>query len=199
MSSRLIESIKNRRTHYALSKKSPVSDEKVIELIEQATLHTPTAFNSQNGRVLVLLNDQHDKLWKFAYDALKAIVPAESFPATAEKINSFAAAYGTVLFFEDTATVKALQDQFPLYQHNFPVWSQQANGMLQSNVWVALSELGLGASLQHYTELIESKVREEWNVSPEWKLTAQMPFGQPVTPPSEKTFMPLHERVKVYA
>ncbi len=199
MSSRLIESIKNRRTHYVLSRKSPVANEKIIELVEQATLHTPTAFNSQNGRVLVLLNEQHDKLWRFAHDALKAVVPAESFPATAEKINAFAAAYGTVLFFEDLSTVKALQDQFPLYQHNFPVWSQQANGMLQSNVWVALSDVGLGASLQHYTELIENQVRQEWQVPADWKLTAQMPFGMPVAEPSEKAFMPLEHRVKIYA
>lgn len=199
MSNRLIESIKTRRTHYALSKKSPVADDKIVELVEQATLHTPTAFNSQNGRVLVLLNEHHNKLWQFAYDALKAIVPDEQFPATAHKVDSFAAAYGTVLFFEDMAIVKALQDQFPLYQHNFPVWSQQANGMLQSNVWVALSEVGLGASLQHYTELIENQVRQEWQIPADWKLVAQMPFGQPVAGPGEKAFIPLETRVKVYA
>ena len=199
MSSRLIESIKTRRTHYALSKKSPIADEKIVELVEQAALHTPTAFNSQNGRVVVLFNGHHNKLWQFAHDALKAIVPADQFPATAEKIDLFAGAYGTVLFFEDESTVKNLQEQFPLYQHNFPVWSQQANGMLQSNVWVALSEAGLGASLQHYTELIENQVRKEWNVSADWKLVAQMPFGQPVAQPSEKAFLPLENRVKVYA
>jgi predicted oxidoreductase (fatty acid repression mutant protein) len=198
MSSRLIESIKNRRTHYALSNKSPVTNEKVVELVEQATLHTPTAFNSQNSRALLLFNEHHDKLWKIAYDALKAVVPAEAFPATAEKIDAFAAAYGTVLFFEDVSVVKALQEQFPLYQHNFPVWSQQANGMLQSNVWVALSDVGLGASLQHYTELIEGRVREEWNIPADWKMTAQMPFGLPVARPAEKNFVPAADRVIVY-
>lgn len=196
--SRLIESIKNRRTHYALSKKTPVANEKIVELVEQAMLHTPTAFNSQNSRAFVLFHEHHDKLWKIAYDALKTIVPADSFPATAEKIDAFAGAYGTVLFFEDVSTVKALQEQFPLYQHNFPVWSQQANGMLQSNVWVALSDVGLGASLQHYTELIEAKVREEWNVPADWKMTAQMPFGLPVAKPAEKHFIPVAERVKVF-
>jgi predicted oxidoreductase (fatty acid repression mutant protein) len=117
---------------------------------------------------------------------------------TAEKIDAFAAAYGTVLFFEDVSVVKALQEQFPLYQHNFPVWSQQANGMLQSNVWVALSDVGLGASLQHYTELIEGKVREEWNIPADWKMTAQMPFGLPVARPAEKNFVPAADRVIVY-
>ncbi|MDD2533373.1 MAG: nitroreductase family protein [Eubacteriales bacterium] len=197
--SNLIESIKTRRTHYALAKKSPVSNERVIELVEQAVLHTPTAFNSQNGRVVVLLAGHHNKVWQFAYDALKAIVPADQFPATSAKIDAFAGAYGTVLFFEDMATVKALQDQFPLYAGNFPIWSQQANGMLQSNVWVALSESGLGASLQHYSELIENQIRQEWEIPADWKLVAQMPFGQPLAEPSAKDFAPVESRVKVFA
>lgn len=197
--SKMIEAIKARRTHYVLHQKSPVPDSKIVELVEQAVLHTPTAFNSQNGRVVVLMAGHHSKLWQFAHDALKAIVPADQFPATAEKINAFAGAYGTVLFFEDQATVKSLQEQFPLYAGNFPVWSQQANGMLQSNVWVALSEVGLGASLQHYTELIEDQVRAAWNIPADWKLVAQMPFGQPAADPGEKAFMPLDSRVKVFA
>lgn len=197
--SHLISTLKNRRTHYSLSRKSPVSDDRIMELVNEAVLHTPTAFNSQNGRVVVLLKKHHDRLWQIAYDALKAVVPAESFPATAEKIDGFANAYGTVLFFEDLDTVKNLQDAFPLYQANFPVWSQQANGMLQSNIWVALSEAGLGASLQHYTELIDQQVRSDWNIPSSWKLTAQMPFGQPAGQPGEKQFLPLEGRVRVYA
>lgn len=197
--SQLINSIKKRRSHYLLTRKSPVPDERIQELVNDAVLHTPTAFNSQNGRVLVLLNEHHDRFWQITRDALKAIVPAEQFPATKEKIKGFAAGYGTVLFFEDLATVAKMQEAFPLYQDNFPVWSQQANGMLQSNVWVALSEAGLGASLQHYTELIIRQVRAEWNVPENWKLTAQMPFGQPIGQPAEKEFLPVEDRVKVYA
>jgi predicted oxidoreductase (fatty acid repression mutant protein) len=71
--------------------------------------------------------------------------------------------------------------------------------MLQNNVWNALTIEGLGASLQHYTELIEAQVKAEWNIPAKWKLTAQMPFGKPAAPAGEKAYYPLSERVKVYA
>jgi len=128
--SQTIQLLQKRRTHYQLAQSSPVPDAKVIELVEQAIKHTPTAFNSQNGRVVVLLSGHHHKLWQLAHDALQALVPADQFPATAEKIAAFAGAYGTVLFFEDQSIVEGLQEKFPLYAHNFPVWSQQANGIL---------------------------------------------------------------------
>ena len=40
--------------------------------------------------------------------------------------------------------------------------------MLQSNVWAALAMEGVGASLQHYHNLIEDEVRTAFNVPDEW-------------------------------
>ena len=36
--------------------------------------------------------------------------------------------------------MKNLQDSFPLYADNFPVWSEQATGLTQANVWTALAQ-----------------------------------------------------------
>lgn len=65
-------------------------------------------------------------------------------------------------------------------------------------VWTSLEIEGLGASLQHYNELIEADVKREWKVPADWKLISQMPFGKPTAPAGEKEFMPLEERVKVF-
>jgi predicted oxidoreductase (fatty acid repression mutant protein) len=124
-------------------------------------------------------------------------VPAANFKPTEDKIKSFASAYGTVLYYEDQNVVKSLQEQFALYKDNFPVWSQQSSGMLQLVVWVAFQNEGYGASLQHYTELIEKDVAKEWNIPNNWKLIGQMPFGKPTSEPGDKEFAPLNERVKV--
>ena len=59
----LIEAIKNRRTHYRLSKEKVVSSKRVKEIIEEIILHTPSAFNAQSTRIVLLLDKQHDKLW----------------------------------------------------------------------------------------------------------------------------------------
>lgn len=192
------KAIEDRRTYYGLSKDEVVSNERIKEIVEHAVKHTPSSFNSQSARVLVLLEKEHDKFWNITMEALRKVVPAESFKSTEDKINSFAGAYGTVLFYEDQNVVQALQEQFALYKDNFPVWSQQSSGMLQLVTWVALENEGYGASLQHYTELVEKEVAKVWNVPDNWKLIAQMPFGKPISEPGHKDYAPLDERVKIF-
>ncbi|MGB7595366.1 MAG: nitroreductase family protein [Erysipelotrichaceae bacterium] len=186
-----------RRSTYALDKKVGVDDTKIRALLEEAVLHTPTGFNSQSGRVMLLLNKNHDALWSLTKEALRKVVPADQFKPTDDKINSFNAAYGTILFFEDQAVVKGLMDAYPLYAANFPVWSLESAGMMQLAVWGGLAQDGLGASLQHYSELIEGDVKKTFDIPENWKLIAQMPFGNPITKAGEKTFLPLENRLIV--
>ena len=195
----LIDAICKRRTYYALSDETTIPSAKIQELIEEALRHTPSAFNMQSARIVLLTGRSHKRLWDFTLTELKKIVPHKQFSATEEKINSFKTAYGTVLFFEDEHVVGEMKKQYPLYAENFDVWASQANGMLQSNVWMLLEDAGLGASLQHYNPLIDTSVQQEWNLSHHWRLVAQMPFGVPVEEPDEKTFVPIKERMKVYA
>lgn len=190
--------VADRRTFYGISKESMVSDERIKEIIEHAVKHTPSAFNSQSARVVLLLEKQHDKLWDITKEALRKIVPADQFTSTEEKINSFQNGYGTVLFYEDMSVIESLQQQFSLYKDNFPIWSQQANGMHQYVIWTALVGEGFGVSLQHYTELIDADVKKEWNLPNDWKFIAQMPFGKPTVKPDEKQYQPLEERIKVF-
>lgn len=190
--------VADRRTFYGIKKESVVSDDRIKEIIEHAVKHTPSAFNSQSARVVLLLGKHHDKLWDDTKEVLRKIVPADNFSSTEDKINSFRNGYGTILFFEDNSVIKSLQDQFALYKDNFPIWSQQSSGMHQYVIWTALEIEGFGVSLQHYNELIEADVKKEWTIPNNWKLIAQMPFGKPTAEPGEKEFQPLEERVKVF-
>jgi predicted oxidoreductase (fatty acid repression mutant protein) len=190
--------VSGRRSVYGISKEVVVSDEKIKEVIEFAVKHTPSSFNSQSARVVLLLEKEHDKLWDITKEALRKIVPVDQFSSTEEKINSFRSGYGTVLFFEDNSIIESLQEQFAAYKDNFPVWSSQSSGMHQFVIWTALEMEGLGASLQHYNELIEAEVKKEWSIPSNWKLIAQMPFGKPVVEPDEKQFQPLEQRIKVF-
>ena len=139
----------------------------------------PSAFNMQSGKVVVAFGETHDKIWQIAMDTLRGIVPAANFAATEEKINSFAAAYGTVLYFDDISIVEKLADQFPLYAQNFPVWGQQANGMMQFAIWTALTDLGLGVNLQHYNPLIDDEVKKLTGVPAEWSSSLRCPSAIP--------------------
>lgn len=192
------EAVKGRRSFYAIGKESVLSNEEIIALVEAAVKEAPSAFNSQGARAVVLLGKEHDRFWDLTTEVLRSVVPAESFASTAQKMESFRGGYGTVLFFEDQSTVQSLQNQFPLYGDNFPVWSLESSGMLQFLVWTALEAAGFGASLQHYNPLIDEKVAKAWNVPKTWKLLAEMPFGKPLAKPDDKTFLPVSDRVKVY-
>lgn len=190
--------VEERRTFYGISKENVTTDERIKEIVEHAVLHTPSSFNSQSTRVVLLLDKEHDKLWDITKEALRKVVPAENFAPTEERINSFKNGYGTVLFFEDNSVIEGLQEKFALYKANFPIWSQQTNGMHQYVIWTALEIEGFGVSLQHYNELIENDINTEWNIPSNWKLIAQMPFGKPTAEPSEKQFQPLEERIKIF-
>ncbi|NUJ07606.1 nitroreductase family protein [Bacillus paranthracis] len=188
--------LKERRTYYGINKEVQVSDEKIKEIVEFAVKYTPSAFNSQTARLVVLFGEAHNKLWDITTETLRKVVG--DFSGTQQKMDSFKAGYGTVLFFEDEAIVKSLQEKFAAYAENFPIWSHQASGMHQLVVWTGLEAEGLGASLQHYNPLIDDEVKQEWNVPSNWKLIAQMPFGNPTAAPGEKEFQPLEERVKFH-
>ncbi|MCM3677284.1 nitroreductase family protein [Peribacillus simplex] len=190
--------IKERRSYYGINKEVQVSEEKIKEIVEFAVKHTPSAFNSQSSRLVVLTGSAHDKLWDITTQALRKAVGEGDFSGTQQKMDSFKAGYGSVLFFEDESVVKSLQEQFATYADNFPIWSQQTSGMHQLVVWTALEAEGLGATLQHYNPLIDDEVKKEWNVPSNWKLIAQMPFGNPTAQPGDKEFKPLEDRIEFY-
>ncbi|MFK0684576.1 nitroreductase family protein [Ochrobactrum sp. BD67] len=198
MNNSLLNSIKKRRTQYALGKSLPLSNEDVAELIREAVKHTPSSFNSQSSRAVILFGAESDKLWSMVKETLRQIVPADAFSQTEAKIDSFAAGAGTVLFYEDQNVVKGLQENFPLYADNFPVWSEQSSGMAQHSVWTALANANIGASLQHYNPLIDQEVARTWDIPASWKLRAQMPFGSNEQPFGEKAFIDDADRFRVF-
>ena len=172
-----IDAVKQRRTNYALGKEIPVSEGQIVETIQTVVREVPSAFNMQSGKVVVALGAVHDRIWDITMDTLRPIVPPANFAATEQKIHSFAAAYGTVLFFDDTSIVDDLARQFPTYADNFPVWAQQANGMMQFAVWTALADLGLGVNIQHYNPLIDDEVKQLVHAPESWKLTDALRTG----------------------
>lgn len=191
------QAVHNRRTNYTITDKSSVSDARIEEILRELVQYTPSAFHSQTSRVLLLLGAQHKKLWDTVMQTLSALVHPEAFATTEAKINSFAAGYGTILYFEDQDVVASLQEKFPLYKDNFPNWSQQSSAMLQYNVWTALSLEGLGVSLQHYNPIIDQQVATEFAVPTSWKLIAQMPFGISSAQPGPLEYNNLESRVRV--
>ena len=97
-----LKGLEKRRSYYNIGKNIPISDEELIQLVEDVTLAVPDAFNIQSQRVVVVLGAEQDRLWDGIYDAFEGKV-------TREKIDSFKSGHGTILYFTDRNTVKEIQ------------------------------------------------------------------------------------------
>lgn len=197
MKNSFLESIALRRSIYDLKNTLPVSKDEVTKTIQEAVKNSPSAFNSQSARAVILYGDESKKLWKIVLDALLKIVPENQIGDTKGKIAAFDSGAGTVLVFEDMDVIKGLQDAMPLYKENFSLWSKHGTGLAQFSIWAALANIKVGASLQHYGNLIEDEVIKTWGLPSSWTLIAQMPFGDIKSPAGEKTFLPIEDRVLV--
>lgn len=193
-----IELIKNRRSIYAIGNNLSQSNDEIEKLIQEAIRHSPSAFNSQSSRAVILFGQSHHKFWNTVLEVLKSIIPAEAVSGTEQKIQSFAAGAGTVLFYEDQNVVKGLQEQFAAYADNFPIWSEHSTAIAQFAVWNILTEQGIGASLQHYNPIIDEKINVLFNIRSEWKLRAQLVFGSIEAKAGEKTFIDDESRFKTF-
>lgn len=198
MSNKTLELLAKRRTQYALGDKLPLSEDQIEALVKEAIRLAPSSFNSQSSRAVILFGAESKKVWSLIEGELRKIVPAENFASTEAKMQGFAAGAGTILFYEDQATVKKLQQDFALYADAFPGFSANSAGMAQLAVWTALAEEGIGASLQHYSPIADEALAKAFDIPSSWKLIAQMPFGSNESAPGEKTFINDDDRFAVY-
>lgn len=193
-----LDKIKQRRSIYAIGKNVALEQNKIEDIIKDAVKHSPSSFNSQSSRVVILFGESHHKFWNIVRETLRKIVPAEAFAGTNAKLDSFSAGLGTVLFYEDQKVIQDLQEQFKLYADNFPVWSEHSSAIAQFATWTALAEHNIGASLQHYNPIIDEEVATTFDVPASWKLRAQLVFGSIEAPADEKSFMNDAERFKTF-
>lgn len=188
-----------RRSIYALGQNIDLTEAEVSELIFKTIKETPSAFNGQGSRAVILFGEANNTLWNdITASALKPLTPAEYFPNTQAKLASFAGGVGTILFFEDQDVIKGFQENVPLYAENFPVWAEQSNGMAQYATWMALAEQNIGANLQHYNPVIDEAVAAKWNIPSNWKLRAQIPFGSIENPADAKEYATVEDRFTTY-
>ena len=193
-----LDHMKKRRSIYSIGKNVALQQSEVEQLIQDVVRESPSSFNSQTSRVVILFEESHHKFWEIVRETLRKMVPADAFENTNKKLNGFAAGYATVLFYEDQAVVKSMQEQFALYADNFPVWSEHSSAIAQYAVWTALAEHNIGASLQHYNPIIDEEVAATYSIPDHWKLRAQLVLGSIEAPAGEKAYMDDNLRFKTF-
>lgn len=197
-----------RRSTYTLAKTPEILSAAQIQTVLSKVLReSPSSFNSKSPRVVLLLGSEHDEYWgSIVPTALSNAIKShggddKAVEAALGRLELFKPAAGTVLFFESQNVVKGQQENIPQYADNFPVWSEHASAIAQNNTWVALTNAGYGANLQHYGNLSESVIKQKHNLPADWKLRAELVFGAKTDEPKPKEYDEQKEnaeRLKVF-
>ncbi|KAF5678572.1 nitroreductase HBN1 [Fusarium denticulatum] len=199
MADKYLAAIRSRRTHYSIEAKSPISDTRIVEIAQEVVMHTPSSFNCQSTRLVVLLKDEHVKFWNMAKDCFRATMKPGIYAEYEKKLLQRQEGYGTILLFEDLEVVRQYQAKFPRFATHLLQFSEHNNAMQTFNLWTALSLEGLGCNLQHINPIIDQRLIGEWDISPQWSLKGQLVFGKPTGETlHDKTFLPTEDRLFVH-
>ncbi|KAL7931980.1 nitroreductase family protein [Trichoderma chlorosporum] len=183
MADKLLSSFAARRSVYQLSAETDLSIGRLEEIIRNALLTVPSAFNTQSTRIVDIVKA-----------AVAPFVSGDQATNTNAKIKGFQGAYATILFFEDPSPYEPL-GSFKMYADKFEGWREQTSGMHQLLIWSALALEGVGGNLQHYNPIIDDEVKKTWSINSDWKLLAQLVIGKPVgNAPAEKEKKPVEDR-----
>ena len=179
--------------------KAPLS--LVRKLLEDILLYTPTGFNSQPVRMVLLTGKKHVEHWDIIAGMLIRKIGEERYKKSNayHRIEEVAkGAVGTVLFFDDPEVTERMMRENPRYKDNFPAWAHQAQGSHQFMTWLGLRALGYGANLQHYIGMEDHLVKEHVGVPESWNFIAHMMFGSINEPALPKGKNPIETMLKVF-
>ena len=116
----------------------------IENIVKFAVKNIPSAFNSQSTRMVLLLGEQHVKLWNIVKDTLRKIVPAEAFKTTENKIDkSFASGF----CLKNGKSWRDYRNHSQLIKRNFPYGH---NKLLQCINWPCGPCWRMSASVPHY-------------------------------------------------
>ncbi len=106
---------KARRSIYTLSKESTIPDSKIEEIVQEAVKWSPSTYNVQSARAVILFGDEHDKLWEIVRKHMDQVPMDEGMKGyIMGRIAGWKGSYGTVMWFEDQVALDALGDKNPM-------------------------------------------------------------------------------------
>ncbi|MDO5457376.1 MAG: nitroreductase family protein [Atopococcus tabaci] len=167
-----------RRSTYVIGKNTDLSKEEITEALREAAKNVPSSFNSQTTRLILVFDDANERVWKEIHDVQKDVLDGAVWERMSGVIQGAGQGVGTILFFEDRDAVK---ENIPAAESQQNLYKQHNDAFQQYSAWLALTELGLGGTLQHfnigYEQGFDKVFRELLNLPESYEMVAQMPFG----------------------
>ena len=195
--STLTELAKDRRSQYVIGDNTDLTNEEIVERITKIVREVPSASNSQTTRVAFVFGDKNVELWDHILDVQKDVLQGDRWERMSGVMEGAKNGVGTIIFFEDLKAVR----EMPTSPSRVEVYKQNNDANVQYATWLALTEMGLGGTLQHmnvgYEQGFDKSVKELLGLPEHWEMQAQMPFGSIEGEPGEKEYIADNERVVV--
>ncbi|CAF9906638.1 MAG: hypothetical protein GOMPHAMPRED_004823 [Gomphillus americanus] len=199
-----LKAIEHRRTVYPLTNKVDVSDDRIVEIVQEVLKVSPSSYNTQPMRVAIMLGEEHVKLWKIVREHAMPILQSAGEKVVemmSSRIDMFSKAYGSITFWTDEDTIKESAKTHQSVAQMFHPWAEHATGMLQLQIWTAIELEGLGANLQHMDAFppVEAALKKEFGIPESWSMRANMNIGGETAPhPPVPEKKPFEETLKVF-
>ncbi|KDN53416.1 Nitroreductase [Tilletiaria anomala UBC 951] len=194
-----LDGVKARRSIHQNTDKEILGQDELITPVSDTIKYSPSAFNSQSSRAIILLGKAHKNYWN---EFVPQNLGENQLKAVQKRLPWFAAAQGTVIFFEDKKVIDEYRGGASAFSHLWDDWSNQASGMAQINLWTALEAEGYGVNLQHVAPMAGEGFKPMFNaalkVPSGWIVQAELVFGYPDQKDLKvKTFIEDSERFRV--
>lgn len=100
---------KHRRTVYGLKDTSPVPDGRIEDIVKEVISFSPSSFNTQPGRITLVLGQKHKDLWDDVINVAEPILKAAGpgvWDAMGPAFKAFRNAYGSVSLCLSTSLIQ---------------------------------------------------------------------------------------------
>jgi uncharacterized protein len=159
---------------------SPEAQRRVLDAVRQV----PASYNLPPWRV-VLVHEGRDALWEEIAAGFRETLQGERLARYLERLKGFAGGVAVALVFVDGEVERTLREEKGLEAEVAASYVQQALGMAQLALWLAIVAEGLAASLQHWDAFVGPRAARFAGLAEErFALVATMPIGYPAEEPT---------------
>jgi predicted oxidoreductase (fatty acid repression mutant protein) len=173
----------NRRSIRRLQD-GPFTPEMRQRVLEAVRL-TPAAYNLPPWRV-VLIHERRDETWQKIEAAFRSHLSGERLERHLGRLEGFRSGVALALLYEDLRVGRILREEKGASDELATQFVQQALGMVQLSLWLALTAEGLSASLQHWEEFLIDRTEQLTGLpAADFQLAAAMPIGYAAEEPRD--------------
>lgn len=171
-----LSSLLQRRRSVRRVRGGPFDTDALVRIATAAHL-CPSAYNQPPWHVVVV-RERAGELWETVERAFRNRLEGDRLERYLRRLDGFRDSVAVALIYEDRSVLAALEDAWGISPSQASAFSEQALGMVQLSLWLAVVEEGLATSLQHWEALVEAELAEFLDLPAGlYRLAATMPIG----------------------